>query len=678
MIKATLSGRLRNTTLSASHALLPLYEAIINSIHAIEDRKIEDGRITVTIKRHSTGVLSQESRPGRSPQPDITDFIIEDNGIGFTDENYESFTTLDSEHKLSRGGRGIGRLLWLKAFSRVEIDSTYSDNDEWKQRNFSFSSKTGVTESKPASADSETCRTQVSLHGFKEKYRKAGPKGTDAIASHVIDHCLWFFVRPGGAPDIYIRDDSDGATCHLNTLFESQMHANATTTPVEIHGIPHDLLHVRMYASHSKDHIVCYCANGRVVKEEKINGKIDGLNGPLTDTDGEDFYYHCYVQSDYLNEHVRPERTDFDIAEEMQELWQDKLSFSALRRFVYEQCGKHLEPFTTEVKQLSRQRVEEFVTNKAPMYRTVLKYANGKIDRIDPKADDRELDLKLYQIYQGIEYDLREEGASLLSPKDDEEYDTYWQRVEEYFAKAQDVKQSDLARYVCHRKAILDFMQMSLERKADGKYHPEDRIHEIIFKMREDSDSVSIDDHDLWIIDERLVFHHYLCSDKSISSMPITGSNSRKEPDIAALNVFGNPVVFSETEQPPHGSLAIVEFKKPMRGGFADGEEKNPIDQVYGYIRRIRAGKVQTKSGRPISNASTIPAYAYVICDLTDSLKERCENANLTPSIDSMGYFGFNAQHQTYIEVISDDKLIQDAKKRNESFFRKLGLPSHL
>lgn len=622
--------------------------------------------------------MTDESKPGRNPQPDITDFLVEDNGIGFTDENYESFTTLDSEHKLSRGGRGIGRLLWLKAFSRVEIQSIYKQDEEFKKRKFSFSTKLGVSDPESNSPDTTELQTHVALHGFKDKYRKASPKGTESIAAHIIDHCLWFFIRPGGAPDIYIREESDGTSFHLNTIFDDQMDANATTAQVKIEGIPHDLIHVRMYGSHSKEHIVCYCANGRVVKEEKINGKIDGLSGPLIDQEGEPFYYHCYVQSEYLDEHVRPERTDFDIEEETQGLWHKELSFSSLRSVVYKKCTEHLEPFTAEIKKLSRRRVEEFVSNKAPMYRTVLKYANGKIDRIDPKVEDRALDLKLYEIYQGVEYELREEGANLLSPKNDEEYADYWQRVEQYFEKAQDVKQSDLARYICHRKAILDFMQATLDVKKDGKYHPEERLHEIIFQMREDSDSISIDDHDLWIIDERLVFHNYLCSDKPISSMPITDSASRKEPDIAALNIFGNPSVFSEAEQAPHGSLAIVEFKKPMRGNYSDGEEKNPIDQVYGYIRRIRNGKVQTKSGRPIANADTVPAYAYIICDITSSLRERCENANLTLSIDGMGYFGFNAQHQTYIEVISYDKLIQDARKRNESFFRKLGLPSHL
>jgi len=36
-MKTNLSGRLRNTSLPASHGLMPLFEAVVNSIHSIEE-----------------------------------------------------------------------------------------------------------------------------------------------------------------------------------------------------------------------------------------------------------------------------------------------------------------------------------------------------------------------------------------------------------------------------------------------------------------------------------------------------------------------------------------------------------------------------------------------------------------------------------------------------------------
>jgi hypothetical protein len=61
-------------------------------------------------------------------------FAITDNGIGLNDENFDSFNTAFSDHKLSRGGKGLGRFTWLKAFDKVEIDSTFEKQGEDPQR----------------------------------------------------------------------------------------------------------------------------------------------------------------------------------------------------------------------------------------------------------------------------------------------------------------------------------------------------------------------------------------------------------------------------------------------------------------------------------------------------------------------------------------------------------------
>ena len=47
-----LRGRLRNTSLPKSNGLFPLFEAVVNSIHSIEDAKrTGSGRIKVNVLR---------------------------------------------------------------------------------------------------------------------------------------------------------------------------------------------------------------------------------------------------------------------------------------------------------------------------------------------------------------------------------------------------------------------------------------------------------------------------------------------------------------------------------------------------------------------------------------------------------------------------------------------------
>lgn len=46
-----LIGRLRNTKLPRKSALMPLFEAVVNSILAVSEADTRDGLITITIER---------------------------------------------------------------------------------------------------------------------------------------------------------------------------------------------------------------------------------------------------------------------------------------------------------------------------------------------------------------------------------------------------------------------------------------------------------------------------------------------------------------------------------------------------------------------------------------------------------------------------------------------------
>jgi hypothetical protein len=93
------------------------------------------------------------------------------------------------------------------------------------------------------------------------------------------------------------------------------------------------------------------------------------------------------------------------------------------------------------------------------------------------------------------------------------------------------------------------------------------------------------------------------------------------------------------------------------------GEDKAPIEQAPGYLKRIRQGKVTTAHGRPIPNSEDTPGYCYVVCGLTTTMVERCKFWDLTTTRDYLGYFGFHKQFKAYIEVISYDKMVDNAKR---------------
>ena len=206
-ITTSLSGRLRNTSLPLKkNGLLPVFEAVSNSIHAIEDAGIpmEQGKITLEIIREDQLPIDT----GQATHAPITKFRITDNGVGFTGDNFQSFLTLDSQYKATRGGRGVGRLLWLKAFERATIESTFRDDEgNLSCRHFSFHSQGGVSETTPPYPSSDETQTCVELQYFKKPYQIHSPKIANTILNSLLAHCLWYYVRPGGAPHITLVDD---------------------------------------------------------------------------------------------------------------------------------------------------------------------------------------------------------------------------------------------------------------------------------------------------------------------------------------------------------------------------------------------------------------------------------------------------------------------------------------
>ena len=86
-MKMNFKGLVDLHTLPKTTPLLPLYEAIINSIQSIEDAQISNGKIEIIVERDKQMNLFNQW------ETDIENIIIVDNGIGFDDENYNSFDT---------------------------------------------------------------------------------------------------------------------------------------------------------------------------------------------------------------------------------------------------------------------------------------------------------------------------------------------------------------------------------------------------------------------------------------------------------------------------------------------------------------------------------------------------------------------------------------------------------
>lgn len=649
---------------------MPVFEAVVNSIHSIEEKgNTDQGKITLSIIRESQGEMDF----GDVSCAPIIGFKVVDNGCGFNNINFNSFQTLDSDHKIDKGCRGVGRLLWLKVFDQVCVSSVFSDQENFSHREFAFNSSNGVHGNKVTPSNQNQTGSVVSLNDFDKVYRKAVPSGTETIANALLEHCLWYFVREGGVPQIFVEDGLKNVS--LYQLFDDHMHSQAAHEQIEILGEVFELTHIKFRASVNKKHQLSLCAANRLVKEEGIQGKLPGLYQKISDDSGE-FVYTCYVSSKFLDDNVRAERTSFDIAESFDGLFANQeLSLKIIREEILKRAQAYLEDVLEKNISAGKRRIDEYIVTQAPRYRPITTYIEEKDLIIDPDKSDKDVELHLHEQWYAVERQLLCEGQNIMTPKRHEQAEEYEERIQSYLQKVEDLKKSDLANYVSHRKVIIDLLEKSIERTSDGKYAKEEIIHELIMPMRKESSEIFLDSCNLWLVDERLAFHNYLASDKPLSTMPIVDTGSAKEPDLLAMNIYDNPMLVSDNKSMPLASITVVEIKRPMRNDVKAGEDKDPIEQALGYLERVRDGETKTPQGRPIPHASDIPGYCYVIADLTPSLLKRCKMLDLQVTHDHLGYFGYNKGFKAYIEVISFDRLVNLAKERNKAFFDKLGLP---
>jgi len=302
-IETDLEGKINNISSFKKEALLPLFEAIINSVHAIEDREdLEKGTIKVNIIRAddietSLGDhIDDDALVKSDREKKIVGFEIEDNGVGFNDDNFKSFNTADSTYKLHRGGKGIGRFLWLKAFDKVEIESVYGQNKTKHLRIFEFSKKKWVNEkSNDLCGPDEDLRTQVRLIGFKEEYRRepSAYKTTRKIAQRILEHCLSYYIG-GVAPAIILSDERE--SYNLDELY-SKIKKDSFREVLSLHGEEFCIDHLKLFETNNKVHNIVLCADRRDVETSSLHSLLGTSALYEIGDDGEKFYYSVYVSS---------------------------------------------------------------------------------------------------------------------------------------------------------------------------------------------------------------------------------------------------------------------------------------------------------------------------------------------------------------------------------------------
>lgn len=660
-MRVDLIGRLRKTRVPVSRPLLPVFEAVANAVHAIFDAKRGDGVIEVELRR---GPTFDQGKKGP-----ISDVVISDNGVGFTDDNFAAFQTADTMRKAAIGGKGVGRFTWLVAFDSVTVASSFGPDAQ--RRVFSFSRNGVELIDQPDGVLIPDVGTRVQLSGLNEPWRDRVPIGAELIAADMIEHFIALFAS-SRAPKIWLVDDGD--RIDMGAEFARTYDQSTTRIDFQVGDQHFHFTPFRLRRSQGgRFHRLLYLADEREVKTERLSALLPGLPNPFEDDSGS-FHFVGVVQGVALDRNVDHDRSSFLLPDE-----RDPNEPALLRELTWKDirdgalgCTRRvLDPWIQDIEQEKRRLLERFVDTQEPHYKVLIRDAEDILPDLPPNPAPSDLDRVLSRRLFERRERLKLESEKLLSDLekvDQADPDAYREMMEKTVQEQNQLGMADLARYICHRRVILELFEKSLKMDSGtGKFGREDAVHSIVYPMRKTSLDVDYYGHNLWLLDERLAYNWRVYSDLPFRAMDVGEIQSRQEPD---LIIFDRPFIVGDQEIPLM-TATIIEFKRPGRTDY--GKER-VTTQVYDYLERLRRGRFKDFEGRTIRIGNNIPVCVYVIADLEPALERELRDANMRRTPDQGGFYAFQDDLGAYVEVLSYDKMLAMARKRNWPFFSVLGI----
>lgn len=643
-------GRLRNFK-APKDSLTPLFEAISNSIQSIDEGSVDKGEINITINRSSSNLVEGPTAP-------IFSISITDNGTGFNNQNFDSFKTFDSLYKLSHGGKGIGRLNWLKVFDKVSVDSIYETLEGNKYISFDFSANEGIHNvvEKPTVSNRFTSITLISV---KNEYKKKMEIQFNELIDRLIEHFTSFLVI-GSQTKILLIEGNKSVS--INDYFKNEKFVKDDSQDIEIEGNKFEIKHVFMKSSHYGSHKIFICAHKRVVKAINIPS-VEDLPSSFS-IENQKAIYQCFVSSELLDKDVNQERSEFNSISfeknDNENFFAEKTILETILKSVSIYLDKHLEPIKIEKMELLKAYVDE----TAPMYRYLFKNNRDDLERISysvVKSKNKEkIDVELYK----IRYKQMTNSLKKLNELDeiDQVTDESLNSLIESFT---DEAKSELAGYILKRKHVLELLGKMIRYEDSAKYFKEQKLHRLFFPMKSDDIKIDYNQHNLWLIDERLAYSYSFFSDIPIRKI-FKDSESKQRPD----GLFLDAVAMTDSTTGKATNVIIVEFKRPGRDDYTYTD--NPFIQVFQYIDEIRGKTNKGQNGDIIAIDSNTKFVAYIIADITNSLLQLFKQYSIYPASDGESYFGLVPQYNLYIEITPYKTVIDNSEKRNKVFFDKL------
>ena len=562
-------------------------------------------------------------------KPDTLKITVTDNGDGFTEENFDRFKTLlkprDKFHK------GIGRLVFLNYFDRVEVVST---RDKW-QRKFVF--KEGFDGNAPLQEieQAQDAKTTLTFTGFTgARVKSYDDLKPDAIKPLLIEQFL---------PTLDARKRDDKAFKISISLKTIESNAQKEFFPHEVAITPDELPSMTKIAIQD-DSLDAFSTIDMHYHVEPVSGKgslliafsIDGRTIPVSLISPSSFpagYLGVFLfESEMFHSNADSSRQKLVLPE--------GLPVASLYRVLRREVGKVLADKIPQITEKNK-KVKETFEEKFPH---LLGYFED--DTVGLIERDDALDVAQQRFFQAQKQVLQCEMLTDAA-----------------YEKSLELSSRTLTEYILYREKIIGRMKAMTADNAEADIH--NLIVPRFKEFSQDTLSSEIYQNNAWLLDDKFMVFRTILSEKSMNVVinairlddESVGDTGR--PDIAMI-FSANPSDAAPVD------VVVVEIKKKT------DEEKDNFYAVNQLLDRA------VKLVAYCPNIQRV--WYYAIMNINDATAIRLRQFKWTPffSKGKVYYQEFDTPHPdgriipTPTFVVSFDAIVADAERRNHTFLEIL------
>ena len=663
--------------------LFCIFETISNSLYC----RSNSGKVSITVK------FTREYRTNELVKDDknvIITVSVTDNGIGFTDENYNKFTKklYESNHD---GGKGYGRIAYLKVFNDVSIESTFLENGKSYTRNFKFD----LNEKKDTKKETEGNKitgTTIYLKKIKDDFRDDAILSSEQYAEYILHHFyihLYYLLERNIEFEIKVLNDSGELS---EQIINSDKLKNDIVKKVSFDLVDPDAFDNMNTNTFEVIHIKTKNVKGNkafYVVDERSAGEIKKLDippGMLEDSTGKTFYYYVYLKSSFFNKFLNDSRTKLSLPSDAKNKGKNYFTEDKILMKLQENVNSYLKYELTILEKKIEEKISNTLTNNK--YNKICNNKNflymltdddlkkELLHKIKFGDTDKDVIIKTRNFHEELQEKTIKQVNSIVEKlktekeksKDGIDFNKIEEELQSLILKVNIENSINLSSYIMYRKYVLDLFHEGLEYYKKSKDYNEAFFHNILMSKRT-SNTV---DSNLWMLDDLFLFFEGR-SEKSIIDIEY------KEEKIIRDLTDDEKIKLNEFEKkrmerridllffPEEKKCIIIELKDPK------------VDMVEGVSQLDRYTEFLANFIKP--EFSIDEFFTYLITDNFNLFDKPSGYRKIyglegfvRDSISIKNYYNDLPIANQYSEVVRYTDIYERARKRNKIFMQKLNI----